>query len=79
MTREQIEHHIAELNRTLLEDVLPYPQGGTDKQLRKWREHHDRFRGDIEMLEFLLARLPVAPTKVASERIRKARLHPAAM
>lgn len=60
MTRKEIKQHIAELRRRLLEDMAPYPVSGTDAQLQKWRDHHDRYRGDIEMLQFLLAQLQAA-------------------
>jgi hypothetical protein len=66
MTRDEIERHIGELNRALLGTMTPYPaMGANDEQLEKWRKHHDRFRGDIELLEFLLARLPPrAPRRI---------------
>jgi hypothetical protein len=61
MTRDEIDHHIAELNQGLIRAMLPYPGaelGADDERIDKWWKRLDRFRRDIELLEFLRDRLP---------------------
>ncbi|MGD9923656.1 MAG: hypothetical protein AB7O60_03315 [Variibacter sp.] len=70
MTKQEIERRISELNQALVANARGYPLHGGDVLLEEWRSNHDHVQHDIERLEFILKRLPPAPTKSSSKELR---------